>query len=111
MRQSFTAVIERDVVLTGDFETEPYEAGWASEVRLFVDVLEASDDEVTATFQSQVSPDGLRWCDGELPPLIAKGPGMRSNALCNFGSWLRLRGKIDGPEGWVRVSISLALKE
>lgn len=111
MRQSFTAIIERDLVLQKEFESEPYEAGWASEGRLFVDVLEVSGDDVTATFQPQISPDGLRWCDGEWSPLIAKGLGLRSNALGNFGSWLRFRCDVEGAESWMRVSISLALKE
>lgn len=35
MRQSHTAIVERDVLWSGTFETEPYEAGWAGEAIFF----------------------------------------------------------------------------
>ena len=41
MRQSHTAVLERNVVWAGSFETEPYEAAWASEAVFFVRTLES----------------------------------------------------------------------
>ena len=39
MRESHTAVVERNVVLEGPFATEPYEVAWASEAIYFLRVL------------------------------------------------------------------------
>lgn len=36
VRQSYTAVVERNRVWTGHYETEPYEAAWASEAIFFI---------------------------------------------------------------------------
>jgi hypothetical protein len=41
MRQSFTAVVERNVTWQGEFAVEPYEAAWATEAIYFVRVLDA----------------------------------------------------------------------
>ena len=41
IRQSYTAVVERNTVWSGPFTTEPYEAGWAGEAIFFVRALEA----------------------------------------------------------------------
>jgi len=39
MRQSHTAVIERNVEWTASFTTEPYETAWATEAIFFVRIL------------------------------------------------------------------------
>ncbi|MCZ6631820.1 MAG: hypothetical protein O7G87_00315 [bacterium] len=39
LRKSHTAVMERNQIWSGSFETEPYEAGWASEAIFFVRTL------------------------------------------------------------------------
>lgn len=106
VRRSFTAVLEKNAVFTGDFETEPYEAAWATEARWFVRVLEAAG---SAKVTAQISPDGLLWCDEGAPALDIAKPGLHSCALRDFGHWLRLRGEVAG--GNVKVMIYLALKE
>ena len=40
IRRSHIAVVERNVWWRGDFDVEPYEAGWASEAIGFLHVLE-----------------------------------------------------------------------
>ncbi len=55
MRFSTTAVVERNVRRDQNFETEPYEAGWAGQARWFVRVLEGQGPW---TAQTQISPDG-----------------------------------------------------
>ena len=70
VRKSFTAVLERNATFEGDFETEPYEVGWASEARWFVRVLAAEGAGVSLACTAQVSPDGLGWCDEGGPPLL-----------------------------------------
>jgi len=110
LRRSFTAVLEKGATFDGDFETEPYEAGWASEARWFVQVL---DWEAGASLEAvpQVSPDGTVWCDEGSDPIRLEGTGMASARLRGFGSWLRLRVRLVGDRRPVTVLIHLALKE
>ena len=110
LRRTFTAVLEKNSVFCESFETEPYEAGWASEARWFVHVLE---NKVGSTLRliPQISPDGLHWCDEGSPPLDIKGASLGSIALGNFGAWLRLRAEIRDQQSCVRVLIHLVLKE
>ncbi|ACU96372.1 hypothetical protein [Saccharomonospora viridis] len=110
MRQSQTAVLERYRVLEGDFATEPYEAGWASEARWFVRVLDARPG-TKLVFTTQISPDGLHWCDADVPAQVADGEGLISWPVREFGQWLRIKGSVTGEEGSAKVLIYLTLKE
>ncbi len=109
LRRSFTAVLEKNTLLRDYFETEPYEAGWATEARWFVRVLEVEGDGELRV-HPQISPDGLHWCDEGSNPLRITGRGLESLPLTNFGSWLRLQGEFVGGLDSVRVLIYLALK-
>ena len=115
MRRSFTAVVERNASVEGAFETEPYEAGWASEARWFVRVQSAEGKAPRLTCQPQISPDGLEWCDEESEPLVLRGSGLGTLKLRDFGGWLRLRCLIDdeavGQAIRVKLTIVIALKE
>ncbi len=109
MRRSYTAVVERAIALAGEFATEPYEAGWASEALFFVRLLEpATGVELRANID--ISPDGIHWVSEgtELGPISTDGL-----AFCrtvNFGNWLRLAGEVRGAPQ-VRAMVILALKE
>lgn len=116
MRTSHTAVVERDATFTGDFETEPYEAGWASEARWFVHTHEMRAGAVLHVF-AQVSPDGLHWCDDEVGERVETAEEtLFSFAQTGFGQWLRLRCGVRHSSGLsvgepsVRVTVTLALK-
>jgi hypothetical protein len=111
VRRSFTAVIEKNSTWTSDFETEPYEAGWASEARWFVRILEMKGRDAALSLTLQISPDGLFWCDEGGEQLAVRGPGLYSFALRDFGNWLRLRARVSGGEPSVKGFIYLALKE
>lgn len=111
VRRSFTAVIEKNTTWTSDFDTEPYEAGWASEARWFIRILEMKGSDTALAVVPQVSPDGLFWCDEGRDALLIRAPGLHSFALRDFGQWLRLRARITGKEPSVKVLIYLALKE
>jgi hypothetical protein len=89
LKRSFTAVIERNVVVNGRLETEPYETGWASEARWFVHVL-AADPGIELTIRSEISPDGLTWCPHESGPVGRTGPGLISLPLRMLSPWQRL---------------------
>ncbi|HIT76016.1 MAG TPA: hypothetical protein IAA98_10555 [Candidatus Avipropionibacterium avicola] len=109
MRQSHTGVLERNTTLTGEFATEPMETAWATEARWFVQVLDTGTDAELEVI-TQVSPDGLTWCDLEGDTVHhTAGQELTSWAITGFGGWLRLRGRAD--EGGVKVRIYLALKE
>jgi hypothetical protein len=109
MRQSQTAVLERNTTYTGDFETEPFETAWAAEARWFVQVVRTAGDSATATVRAQVSPDGLTWCDYDGAEHAVSG-GITSFPVRDFGHWLRLRGSVTGPDASVTLRIYLALK-
>src|SRR4051794_33513285 len=101
VRRSFTAVIEKNSTFDRNFETEPYETGWASEARWFIRVLEIEGEFAIVP---QISPDGLFWCDEGRAPLVCAAPGLYSFALEQFGCWLRLRATA-GPKANIRVLI------
>ncbi|MFB4319349.1 hypothetical protein [Actinomadura sp. 21ATH] len=105
MRQSFTAVLERNRTLSGDFATEPYEAAWAAEARWFVHTLERGAAGARMRVTTQISPDGLHWCD--LEPERELDGDLATWASAGFGGWLRLKGAVEGD---ARVMIYLALK-
>lgn len=110
MRRSFTAVIEQNGTFVGNFATEPYEAGWATEARWFVLAHElAAGTRLEMT--PEISPDGLRWCAEGTPPLVVTEPGLHSLPLREFGNWLRLRVGLMGQDPRAKVQVHLALKE
>lgn len=109
LRQSQTAVLERNTTLTGEFATEPYEAAWASEARWFVQVLERSTEDAGLMLAAQVSPDGLTWCDHD-GMQRTDGCELTTWAVREFGQWLRLRGEVTPSGAQVKVRIYLAVK-
>jgi len=111
VRRSFTAVIEKNTTWTADFDTEPYEAGWATEARWFIRVVEIKGSNAALAITPQLSPDGLFWCDEGREERVLRAPGLWSFALRDFGQWLRLRCRVTGQEPSVKVLIYLALKE
>jgi hypothetical protein len=110
VRRAYTAVLERQETFAEDFETEPYEAAWASEARWFVRVLDLREG-TTLRCVPQISPDGLVWCDEGNHHLSIDAPGLYSLALRDFGHWLRLRCDLNGGNAAAKILIYLALKE
>lgn len=110
VRRSFTAVLEKNSTFTAGFQTEPYETAWAGEARWFVKVQEMTGGGQMRAV-AQISPDGLFWCDEGTPALVMTGAGLYSQALREFGHWLRLKVELTGESPRVKVTIYLALKE
>jgi hypothetical protein len=112
MQQSLSVVLERNTRLTGDFTTEPYEAAWAREARWFIRVLEMDGAAPRLDAVTQISPDGLHWCDLDECRVNLGEPGLVSWPAREFGGWLRLKGTVssDAGEAAARVLIYLALK-
>ncbi len=110
IRRSHTAVVERDVLWTGPFASEPYEAAWASEAVFFVRTLEPGTLGLGAAARVQLSPDGMLWTDeGTTIPLRAE-PGVTFGRVSHFGGWLRLAGELR-PRDALKVIVYLVLKE
>src|SRR3546814_1767176 len=116
MRRLLSAVLEQGNTFRADFSTEPFEAGWASEARWFIRILDASDGAGIEAMP-QVSPDGLLWCDDEDRPdpvklsANAAEPVLVSFTQREFGNWLRLKERLSGDQPSVQVLTHLALKE
>ncbi|HET6738831.1 MAG TPA: hypothetical protein VFH76_07855 [Kribbella sp.] len=104
MRQSMTAVLERDTTFGTQFATEPYEVAWAGEARWFVQHV---GGDGTATYVTQISPDGITWCDLDELEHVVEPRKLVSWPAAGFGHWLRLRATVDGE---VQVRIHLAVK-
>ena len=110
IRRSYTAVIERNVTWAGQFETEPYEAAWASEAIFFVRTLASSQLDPVAYARVQISPDGIHWCDEGETVYLSPEPAVTFCRVRHFGGWLRLVGQLP-PGSSIRVIVYLALKE
>lgn len=110
MRESQTAVIERNVTWQGPFTAEPYEVAWASEALYFVRALAAQHMPPNVSAYVQISPDGMHWCDEGATLTLPTAAGVTFCRVSHFGGWLRLVGEI--PDGAsLTVIVYLVLKE
>jgi hypothetical protein len=113
MRNSMTAVLERDGITGPVYTTEPYEVAWAGEARWFLRVLDLPAGVERIDCAVQVSPDGLYWCDADTGVHSIARPGLVTWVTREFGGWLRLRATVHGtaaPDTQVTTLIYLALK-
>jgi hypothetical protein len=116
MQQSLSVVLERNSRLRGAFATEPYEVAWAREARWFVRILDLEGAGTRLEATTQISPDGLHWCDLDDRRVDLRERGLASWPAREFGGWLRLRGSVTGDPGtadaepMAKVLIYLVLK-
>lgn len=112
LRNTMTAVLERDGITGAAYATEPYEVAWATEARWFVRTVDLPRQVERIDLTVQVSPDGLHWCDLDGPAPSITGSGLVSWATREFGGWLRLRADVVGEPAadLVPALIYLALK-
>lgn len=117
MKTSQTAVLEQGNIRNGDFVTEPFEAGWASEARWFVRILDPMPEgSITLNLASEISPDGILWCADEDSRKVAIQLPVDPNRVFTlkqreFGNWLRLQVTFGGNAKPVKFLIYLVLKE
>ncbi len=109
MRQSHTAVVERNQRWEGDFITEPYEVGWSHEAIFFVRLLKIEGSpRVSVSARVQISPDGIHWCDEGARILFpAQQDTLSFVRVSHYGGWLRLIGAVDGGRAWALVHLAL----
>ena len=111
MRQFNAAHLEVKKDFTEDFETHPYECGWASEAIFFVVVEEVSGREARIDCHAQISHDGVNWADEGSELREVKEKGTHFLKVSHFGNWLRLRCCVSGEGAKFRLLIQIALKE
>jgi hypothetical protein len=110
VRRSYTAVVEQDAWWDGPFETEPYEAAWASELVVFVRALGVDGVLADARAGVELSPDGIHWCsEGTELELPTERDAVTFCRVAHFGGYVRLRGTVG--QGRVRVIVYFVLKE
>ena len=114
MRQSHTAVVERNQLWEGDFVTEPYEVGWSHEAIFFVRILRAeaanSSSLIDVELQVQISPDGIHWCDeGSRMNFFSQHTLDKPSfvQVSHYGGWLRLVGTVKDGRAWALVHLAL----
>ncbi|MEM3385576.1 MAG: DUF6385 domain-containing protein [Nitrososphaeria archaeon] len=108
--QTFTAVLERNKIFTTDFETEPYEVGWAVEAIFFIKVLEVKGNDSKLEIIVQISPDGLTWVNNDSNLLTINDKGLYFIKVKDFGNWIRLACKVKGESPYFKLTIYLVLK-
>lgn len=116
MRHFQTAIVERKEIFQDTFATHPFECAWASEAIFFLRVEAISGGRATINGRVQISADGVRWIDEgtTFDPMAETGDSFVR--VRHFGGWLRLAGRIEGPEGTsegpaATLTVQLALKE
>jgi hypothetical protein len=110
MKRIHTAVLERFGTFSGDFATEPYEAGWADEAIFFVRINSVEGTEPALTGEVQISADGLTWIDEGTPLPPIRQTGVVFVRVRHFGNWLRLACRVAGPGATFHGTILLCLK-
>jgi hypothetical protein len=111
MKQFQTTITERKLDFTADFETQPYEAGWAREAICFIRVENMKGEAAHLAAAVQISVDGLRWIDEGTLFQTINSPGDYFVKILHFGGWLRLRGTIKGDDPQFNLTIWWVLKE
>ena len=102
MQQTYTSVLTRRVVIKGDYATQPYEAGWASEAVIFVQTEGAHPDLALA---AEISPDGIHWIRRGPTVTLADEDAIAELSLKTFGNWLRLTVTGATPTATARILI------
>ncbi len=106
IKRSFSAVVERNTEWRGEFASEPYEAGWASEAIFFIRALDGSGNGAVA--KVQITPDGMHWCDEGTTIILPEKGETTFCKVTHFGNWLKITGETTTP---IKVLVTLSLKE
>ena len=109
LHQSYLAAVERNVVCSPGFASEPYEAAWASEALFYVRALDGGARDGDMSFVVEISPDGMRWVKHGSSGVLGAGEDMVAIGATHFGSWLRLR-RTDSSAATPKVIVYLDLK-
>jgi len=93
-----------------DFQTNPYEGGWANECIFFIMVESLSGKNPELTAEVEISHDGINWAkEGTVSDPITS-EGLHFVRVKHFGNWLRLNCRVGGENPGFRLNIQIALK-
>lgn len=108
MKQFYTVVLDRFKDVIENYETEPYEVGWANEAMFFVRIHKLSAKAIVNA-RVQISYDGIVWIDEgtSFSPMNAAGDYFAR--VTHFGGWLRLALEVNKGES-LNTTLSLVLK-
>ena len=111
MREFNTAPLEVKKEVADNFQTHPYECGWASEAIFFISIEDVSGEGATLDAAVQISNDGFYWVDEgtSFAPIVKKG--LHFVRVNQFGGWLRLNCSVSGTDARFKLNIQIALKE
>lgn len=110
LRESQSAVLARNEEWRGDVATEPYEAGWAIEVVVFLRALHVEGDMRNESLMVQLSPDGMHWCNEGTRLMLPSRTGKVTFArVAQFGTWLRVAGTLP-PGAMLKPLVTFCLK-
>jgi len=106
--ENLTAVVARNEIWTGDSATEPYEAGWAKEVVVFVRALKEPIGALPKA-RIEISADGMHWApEGSEFDLPTAKDAVTFQRLAHFGNFLRVAATLQkGVEITVLVTFHL----
>ena len=107
MQQTYTSVVTRRVVIDSDYATEPYEAGWASEAVIF---LQVEGEHPELVLEAEISPDGINWIRRGVAVVLPATDSIAEIALAHFGNWLRLTVTGATPSATARILIHVNSK-
>mgnify|MGYP007069892906 CR=1 FL=1 len=106
MKQFNDSHLEVKKFFTGEFQTHPYEAGWADEAIFFV-LVEKIEGSPVLTAQVELSQDGVHWTPDGSAPVSFEGTGQHMiKVQPNFGNYLRLAVRIDGGSMFLNLHIA-----
>lgn len=93
-----------------DFQTNPYEVGWADECIFFIAVEGLSGGNAALVAAVEISHDGVNWVgEGTVSEPVDK-LGLHFIRVKHFGNWLLLNCSITGEQPVFRLNIQIALK-
>jgi hypothetical protein len=106
--ENITAIVARNEKWSGEAASEPYEAGWAREVIIFVRLLKEPAGPPPKAW-IEISPDGMHWIpEGTSLDMPSRKDGIGFARISHFGNWIRLAARYgDGAHNTVLVTLHL----
>ena len=110
MKEFNAAHLEVKKEFSEDFQTHPFECGWASEAIFWIMVEGISGEGTQLEGNVEISHDGVNWVKegSRIGPLSKKG--LSFVRVSHFGNWLRLNCHISGINPVFKLLIQIALK-
>ena len=110
MKQFYASHLEVKKYFSEDFETHPYEAGWADEAIFFIMVEEMKGESPVLEARVQISHDGIHWADEGTVSGPITAAGLHFVRVSHFGNWLRLACSVRGEDASFKLNIQIACK-